>query len=173
VNDDERRQAASFWQFSLRLYSRPEVAAACLALQLQCAADVNLVLYLLWLASQRRKATDADIRHAMSHTADWQQSIVSVLRVLRGKLKTFSSIAEERLATLRDYVCRAELEAERLEQLDLEQQTAHSTTQFAGSSAVAAAANLVAYGALLRRPFPAAETEVLVQALAQDAESAQ
>jgi uncharacterized protein (TIGR02444 family) len=36
-----------FWRFSLDLYGRPGVAPACLALQDEAGADVNLVLYLL------------------------------------------------------------------------------------------------------------------------------
>ena len=42
--------AAGFWAFSLGLYDRPGAAAACLALQDRCGADVNLLLLGFWRA---------------------------------------------------------------------------------------------------------------------------
>lgn len=39
-----------FWAFSLGLYDRPGVAAACLELQDRCHADVNLLLLGFWRA---------------------------------------------------------------------------------------------------------------------------
>ena len=40
---------SAFWRFSLELYARDGVPAACLALQDREGADVNLVLLALWL----------------------------------------------------------------------------------------------------------------------------
>ncbi|MFC3674580.1 TIGR02444 family protein [Ferrovibrio xuzhouensis] len=39
-----------FWRFSLALYGRPGAAAACLALQDRCGADVTLLLLGFWRA---------------------------------------------------------------------------------------------------------------------------
>jgi len=47
---EQPREESPFWRFSLRFYSRPGVAAACLALQDEAGADVNLMLFLLFLA---------------------------------------------------------------------------------------------------------------------------
>lgn len=41
-----------FWNFSLDHYKQEGVQAACLHLQDSFGADVNLVLYCLWLARQ-------------------------------------------------------------------------------------------------------------------------
>ena len=41
--------AESFWSFSLTVYGRPGVEAACLELQDRFGADVNLALYCLWI----------------------------------------------------------------------------------------------------------------------------
>ena len=41
-----------FWGFSLRIYARQDVPQACLALQDEGGADVNLVLFLLYLDNQ-------------------------------------------------------------------------------------------------------------------------
>jgi uncharacterized protein (TIGR02444 family) len=173
VNEIQPGQAASFWHFSLRLYSRPEVAVACLALQSKCDADVNLVLYVLWLAAHNRRVTCEDMRHAVLHTNDWQQSVVSVLRSLRKRLKSLSSQSgEEQFRTLRDYVRHAELEAERLEQLGLEARVNQSTMMFAENVTATAKDNLRIYEALLLQPFPAEESDALVEALAKEAASA-
>ena len=43
------RMAQSLWDFSVELYARPGVAAACLALQDRAGADVCLLLAALWL----------------------------------------------------------------------------------------------------------------------------
>jgi hypothetical protein len=43
--------------------------------------------------------------------------------------------------------------------------------KFAGNVRAAAETNLVIYGSLLTRPFPAGEIEILVKALAQEADS--
>ena len=40
-----------FWRFSLNFYRQPGVSDACIALQDGCGIDVNLLLFLFWLAS--------------------------------------------------------------------------------------------------------------------------
>jgi len=45
-----------FWDFSLAVYRRPGVAAACLRLQDEAGVDVNLLLYFCWLATVRASA---------------------------------------------------------------------------------------------------------------------
>ena len=41
----------NFWKFSLELYDREGVAAACLALQEEYQLDVNLLLFCYWHGS--------------------------------------------------------------------------------------------------------------------------
>lgn len=53
MSQDENSTAPTgggFWAFSLALYARPGVAAACLDLQDRFGADVNLLLLCLWRA---------------------------------------------------------------------------------------------------------------------------
>ena len=40
--------SSRFWDFSLEIYAKPGVAQACLALQDECGADVNLLLFCCW-----------------------------------------------------------------------------------------------------------------------------
>ena len=42
----------AFWDYSLKTYNRPHVGKACLRLQEEAGADVNLVLLCLWLAAR-------------------------------------------------------------------------------------------------------------------------
>src|SRR5262249_57246131 len=49
-----------FWRFSLRFYRQPEVADACITLQEKAGVDVNLLLFLLWHATQKRALSAAE-----------------------------------------------------------------------------------------------------------------
>ena len=43
------------WRFSLHFYRQAGVSDACIALQDACCVDVNLLLFLFWLAAGRRR----------------------------------------------------------------------------------------------------------------------
>ncbi len=58
---DATPAGSPFWQFSLRFYRLPNVADACIALQEDAGVDVNLLLYLLFQACQRRQLSAADV----------------------------------------------------------------------------------------------------------------
>ncbi len=61
-----------FWRFSLATYRKPGVATACLALQDECGVDVNLMLFLLWLAANGRQLSVDNIKELDQavHSAD-------------------------------------------------------------------------------------------------------
>ena len=46
------------WEFSLKLYSEPGVAASCLSLQNQHGFDVNLVLFCIWYGFRHGELTE-------------------------------------------------------------------------------------------------------------------
>ena len=48
----ESMEENPFWDFSLKFYDQKNVATSCLALQEDVGADVNLLLYCCWVASQ-------------------------------------------------------------------------------------------------------------------------
>lgn len=56
----------SFWQFSSRHYSLPGVAPACLELQDNHGANINLLLFLLMLEQQQLTVTVAPFHHQVS-----------------------------------------------------------------------------------------------------------
>lgn len=111
----------SFWDFSLAFYALPGVAEACLALQERCGVDVNVLLFLLYLARVGRLLSPVDVEKIDALAAPWRQAVVVPLRSVRRALK--ESVGEFRpdaTAALRTEVKRIELAAERVQQETLE-----------------------------------------------------
>ena len=136
--------ASAFWRFSLSFYALPEIAPACLALQDEGAVDVNLLLFLLFLADSGRAVTRDDVARLDRAIAPWRTEVVEPLRTLRRRLKTgVGDVPPPASEALRNMVKKVELEAERLEQGRLEAQ-ASSIGQPAARQK-AAQTNLTAY----------------------------
>ncbi|HZT51658.1 MAG TPA: TIGR02444 family protein [Stellaceae bacterium] len=77
-----------FWSFALRLYARPAVAPACLALQDAHGLDVIIALYCCWLGASGRGRLDAAGLAAAEATArPWRGAVVEPLRRARHALK--------------------------------------------------------------------------------------
>ena len=135
---------SAFWRFSLRFYGLPEVAPACLALQDEANVDVNLLLFLLFLAENGRAVLRDDVARLDAAIAPWRSDVVEPLRALRRRLKTgIGDVPPSSSEGLRNMVKKIELEAERLEQRRLETH-ASQLGKPAGREA-AARTNLAAY----------------------------
>lgn len=165
--EPERRESP-FWRFSLSLYARPGVPPACLVLQDGSAVDVNVLLFLLWLAREGRVVEGADVAAILGTVAPWKQDVVVPLRTARRTLKeppaAFATPAAE---ALRSRVKAVELEAERLQQEAL-----HAMHRGAGEAdgadlAVRARQNLAAYAVALGVAFPDASVNAILAALEQ------
>ena len=102
------------WGFSLELYARPEVAAACIEAQDHCAADVNLLLYAAWLARQGFELDQNQWQALVVSVADWRQRVVQPLRDLRRDWQALPAAAD-----LRERVKVLELAAEREQQAQI------------------------------------------------------
>jgi uncharacterized protein (TIGR02444 family) len=146
-----RRKAFAFWRFSLRTYRQSGVAEACLALQDEYGADVNLLLYCSWMGRCGRKLDSRATRSAMAAVGRWQKDVVWSLRRARRAIRKDPHGAEaEAVKLLRRSIAAAELDAEYLEQRLLATEAAR-TQPSAGNSGVreATKANLARYfGAL-------------------------
>ena len=145
-SSEKPREESPFWRFSLRFYSRPSVAAACLALQDEAGADVNLMLFLLFLAEHKRQVTREDIARLDGTVRSWRDCVVKPLRELRRVLKT--GIGEIPIAvseTFRGQIKRLELESEQIEQHLLEGCEPASLGVSAAFRDRIAEANLTAY----------------------------
>jgi uncharacterized protein (TIGR02444 family) len=139
----------SFWDFSIAFYALPGVADACLELQERNGADVNVLLFLLYLARARRLLAPADVARIDSLASPWREAVVVPLRSVRRALKVpVGAFEPAATARLRGEVKRIELAAERLQQETLERLTPAGTPDGARMDPAACArAHLAAYGA--------------------------
>jgi uncharacterized protein (TIGR02444 family) len=108
-----------FWDFSLEVYHREGVGAACLHLQERHAIDVNVVLFCLWLGESGRGVMTGDELAALAGAVeDWHKVVVRGLRAVRATLKQdFSDVPKKLREHVRGEVQKAEIDAEHLEQL--------------------------------------------------------
>src|SRR4051794_29915036 len=161
-------QGSPFWRFSLQFYRRPGVADACIALQEQSGVDVNLFMYLLWQAGQRRRFSPDEVAWLDSKIGPWRESAVVRLRAVRRALREPPSLMPAATAeAFRTKVKALELEAERLQQqamYELETRVPLGTN--VASPAEAARANVAAYETMLGVPFSKPTVEVLLAAFA-------
>ena len=164
---DISAQGSPFWRFSLAFYRRPGVGEACIQLQDACAVDVNLLLFLLWLASAKRRLSADEVRAVDDKVRGWRELTVLPLRAMRRTLKGNAPLVEAGLAeAYRSKIKGVELEAERLQQEALYAlaQSVSPGAPDASSPDEAARANIAAYQAVLGREFPTAPVAVLLGA---------
>ena len=123
-----------FWRFSLNFYRQAGVAEACIALQDECGVDVNLMLFLLWLAASGWQLSVENIKELDEAVRGWRDLTIIPIRETRRKLKGAPTLVEAgRQEAFRTKIKAIELEAERLQQEAL----------YARSRSVLAAARLV------------------------------
>ena len=167
--DTQTEQGSPFWRFSLRFYRRPGVADACIALQDGCGVDVNILLFFLWLAAERRCVPSAAAAAVCARVAPWRDDVVVPLRTLRRRLKEGSSLVERGAAELfRTRIKAIELESERLQQEAMFTLAAGLATENASTVEAAARANVAAYEQALARTFAPDAVNVLLAALPAD-----
>ena len=112
---------SGLWRFSLGFYRRPGVAEACIRLQDEAGVDVNVMLYLLFLAAHGRAITADEMNRIEAVAADWRAAVVVPLREMRRRLKsTLGAFPPAITSDFRNDVKRIELGAERIQQQALE-----------------------------------------------------
>src|SRR6266566_4144710 len=92
-----------FWRFSLRLYRQREVADACITLQEEAGIDVNLLLFLLWHATQKRALSAPEVAELERRVAPWRNMTVVPLRTVRRALKSPPSLVAAARANIAAY----------------------------------------------------------------------
>jgi uncharacterized protein (TIGR02444 family) len=164
---DTPRDDSPFWRFSLRFYARAKVSAACLALQDEAGVDVNLLLFLLFLAEHQRQVNAEEVAAIDRAVLAWRDSVVRPLRSLRRALKTgIGEISDTVSETFRGQIKRLELESEHIEQSVLERFGTTKLSAFCASRLVAAATNIAAYETYLE-PFSAEAKATILAAFAE------
>lgn len=99
-----------FWDFSLCHYAKAPVQALCLQLQEEAQANVNLVLFALWLAEEKR-AFEYGVVEMYQPFQRWRQQVVLPLRQSRIAAKQ-----QQGRTAIYEALKKCELEVERVEQ---------------------------------------------------------
>ena len=106
-----------FWQFSLAAYRREGVSSICLRLQDEMNADVNVLLFMLWLGATDRVVTDAEaMTRIIAATQGWHRAVVRPLRQARRAMKGWPVPDLQERDAVRARLQAVEIEAERIEQ---------------------------------------------------------
>ena len=111
-----------FWNFSLDLYDREGVAAACLELQDAYHLDVNLILFCFWHGSAYGEADQELLRKVIELSNEWRSHVVQPLRNARSWMKRNPSPSEQ-FASLRERIKADELMAEKFQQEQIDSLT--------------------------------------------------
>ena len=144
------RPESAFWRFSLRFYARPNIASACLELQDNAGADVNILLFLLFMAEQKRLLSADEVTRLDSAVAQWRETVIRPLRALRRALKPGIEFVPGPISEgFRAQIKRLELESEQIEQHRLEEFAGPGIGSAAESRMQAAEVNLSNYTATL------------------------
>ena len=114
----------SFWDFSVRTYRTSGVSEACLALQNDQGADVNMLLFCCWVGAAVGPFDDELFSRASEYSARWAENVVIPLREARSWMKHTGCTAEptptEDCMQLREQVKSVEFAAEKMQQQVLE-----------------------------------------------------
>ena len=111
-----------FWEFSLTVYGGPGVQEECLLLQDRYGVDINVLLFCAYVgAIYGALLSDLDVRAAAAVQANGIRRLSAVCAKCGARLsRLHGRFGQPRLAGLRTAVKTAELEAERIEQMMLE-----------------------------------------------------
>lgn len=123
--------ASEFWDFSVKLYGAPGVAPACLDLQERHGADVNALMFCVWLAASGRGPVGRTLLdEAFAAAEAWHAEVVRALRAVRKRLKTPVGPADPGMAqALRARIQKVEIDSEHIEQLTLAARAVALTAQ--------------------------------------------
>ena len=175
------------WDFSVRSYSGPGVATACLSLQTELGTDVNMLMFCCWAAERRGRLDSGLISQACEFSTAWADAVVLPLRNARTWMKSNGSIARaidsDTFPRLRNQIKDTELLSEKLQLQTLESLLADEAPRDGKNEdlPIDAAANLTQYAArcdiamgtdarqklslLVSSAFPACDKKLIEQAL--------
>jgi uncharacterized protein (TIGR02444 family) len=167
MTDEATTTETPFWRFSLKFYRQPSVSEACIALQDELGVDVNLLLFLLWLASDDRQLSVEEVRMLDDNVRDWRNLTIVPIRNVRRKLKGAATLVDAGTQeAFRNKVKTVELEAERLQQEALYAFGKSGPLGTEALAPVAAIANIAAYESVLGVDFPKPTVAALANAFA-------
>jgi len=162
---EAQTETTPFWRFSLHFYRQPGVSDACIALQDGCGVDVNLLLFLFWLADDGQLLSADEVRKLDDTVRDWRNLTIIPIRDARRKLKGAETLVEPgKQEAFRNRVKAVELEAERLQQEALYAFTQSGPLGKHAGPAAAARGNVSAYERIMNVTFAQKAMDVLLGA---------
>ncbi|MFC7048881.1 TIGR02444 family protein [Emcibacter nanhaiensis] len=154
-----------FWEYSLEVYGNARAAEACLALQNNCQANANLLLFFTWIARRHGRLIDlAACALCDRCISGIDTTIVSSLRSARQAIDKMTT--DPALQEIRKKILDLELEAENLVQSRLFELTPTLIDQCPGSNLTVEEKmrhNLETYGIFLNRAFPEDDVNSLIR----------
>lgn len=165
TDTQSQTEITPFWRFSLHFYRQAGVSDACIALQDDCGVDVNLLLFLFWLASDGRLLSADEVKKLDDTVRSWRELTIIPIRDARRKLKGAHTMVEAgKQEAFRNKVKAVELDAERLQQEALYESTRSGPLGKPADKSAAARGNVAALERALGVTFPKSATEILLGA---------
>ena len=162
---ETQTETTPFWRFSLHFYRQAGVSDACIALQDECGVDVNLLLFLLWLASEGRALSAEEVKGLDDRVRSWRELTVLPIRDTRRKLKGATTlVGPGTQEAFRTKVKALELDAERLQQAALFGLANSGPLGKPAAAAEAARGNVAAYQRIVDVRFPKSAIDTIVGA---------
>lgn len=110
----------SFWTFAVRTYRCEGIPEACIALQNERGADVNVLLFCCWVGATRGEFEIETFDRMLEFSRAWADRVVRPLRNVRTWMKIEGcpdpAMLTESCMNLRERIKKVELEAERLQE---------------------------------------------------------
>jgi len=160
---DIQAETTPFWRFSLHFYRQTGVSDACIALQDGCGVDVNLLLFLFWLASDGRLLSADEVKKLDEKVRSWRELTIIPIRDTRRKLKGAATLLDPgKQEAFRNKVKAVELDAEKLQQEALYEFTRSGPLGKEVPPKEAARSNVGAYERAMGADFPKQAVEVLI-----------
>jgi len=114
----------SFWNFAIRTYGSEGIPEACLALQDERGADVNVLLFCCWMGATRGEFETKTLDKVLEFSHVWADRVVRPLRGVRNWMKNEGcpdpDIPVEGCMNLRERIKKVELEAEQMQEIIME-----------------------------------------------------
>jgi uncharacterized protein (TIGR02444 family) len=165
MTDTRTQTETPFWRFSLHFYRHAGVSDACIALQDDCGVDVNLLLFLFWLAADGQSLSADEVKRLDDKVRDWRNLTIIPIRDARRKLKGAPTLVEPgKQEAFRTKVKAIELDAERLQQEALYAFTQSGPLGGVAEPSAAARGNVAAYAHVMAVRFPKTTVDVLINA---------
>jgi uncharacterized protein (TIGR02444 family) len=161
---ETKAEITPFWRFSLKYYKQAGVSDACIALQDQCGVDVNLLLFLFWLASERQALSADEVKKLDDTVRSWRELTIIPIRNARRNLKGAKTVVDPaKQEAFRDKVKAVELGAEQLQQEALYAFTRSGALGRPAEPRAAARSNVAAFERALAASFPKNAVDVLIR----------